>query len=470
LLEGRGARLSVGGYQIFEKIGDGPAGATFKALHPAVPNPVSLRLLRNDWLLPADTTAEYVTRVQSASRVQSPHLATVLDAGTLDDGPYVVQEYVDGCDLFHLVNEMGAMPVELACEYVRQAALALKAAHAWGIVHGEVSPHTLFLTPVKRATGSNGDVSIRPRPGATIKLMELGLTPRRPPMGEMTYGQSDRLGPVAFLPPERLTQGEANPSGDCYGLGATLYFLMTTRPPHGGDSQLSAMLELQQAEPAPLETLKSDVPPAVAEVVRRLLSREPSARPSAGEVAETLYPFCEPSAMPQAPPESVLLASATDTHPAIPTAAPVANDLEQLNFAEQTHLAEPVSDEIPPAADEPVAEPLPTVEPLSDHGQDLTPQVDPLDEHHEDHLAAFGHSAMGADRPRATRGRAKASNKQKVLLAVGLCLHLIATTMCLGWLGVIPNPFSSKTTPDTSHVDEKKDTTPKKAKGKRIPQ
>ena len=208
----------------------------------------------------------------------SPRSSTPARTG---EAPYVVQEYVDGCDLFHLVNEMGALPLGLACEYTRQAALALKAAHDKGVAHGDVSPHTLLLTPVKRAGGTNGDVSIRPRPGATVKLAELGLSPRRPPVGELTYGQSDRLGPVAFLPPERLTSGERTPAGDLYGLGATLYYLLTTRPPHAGSSPLEVMLNLQQAEPVPVESIKADVAPAVAALVRRLSEPRPGARPSA---------------------------------------------------------------------------------------------------------------------------------------------------------------------------------------------
>ena len=194
LRDGRGHRLAIGGYRIFDKLDDGPSGTTFKALHPALEQPVSLRVVRADWLAPADTSAEYLTRVQMACLAQSPHLAGVLDAGTFDDVPFVVQEYVDGCDLYRLVNEMGALPIGLACEYTRQAALALKAAHEKGIAHGDVSPSTLLLGPVKRATGSNGDSSIRPRPGATIKLAELSLTPRRPPIGEMTFGETDRVG------------------------------------------------------------------------------------------------------------------------------------------------------------------------------------------------------------------------------------------------------------------------------------
>jgi eukaryotic-like serine/threonine-protein kinase len=434
LRDGRGHRLAIGGYRIFDKLDDGPAGTTFKALHPALAHPVSLRVLRTEWLAPADTPDEYLTRVQTACLAQSPHLAGVLDAGTYDNAPFVVQEYVDGCDLYRLVNEMGALPIGLACEYTRQAALALKAAHEKGISHGDVSPSTLLLSPVKRATGSNGDGSIRPRPGATIKLAELGLTPRRPPIGELTFGETDRVGTVAFLPPERLTTGAAEPAGDLYGLGATLYFLLTTRPPVAGKTPLERMLNLQQVHPPAVETLRSDIPPVVAELTHQLLDRDPAGRPSAADVAETLLPFCEPSAMPGGTklPDAVVLASETATQPNIPTAAAVALPPDQS-------FAEPIAD--------------PVVEPM--------PEIHPLDDHHN----PFGSSRLGTSSPTIARPRTRPTKRNYVWIVAGLILHLTALIILIGYL---TNWFAfARTTEPDNTVQEKKDTPTKTKKGKR---
>jgi eukaryotic-like serine/threonine-protein kinase len=435
LRDGRGHRLAIGGYRIFDKLDEGPAGTTFKALHPALANPVSLRVLRSDWLAPADTAADYLTRVQTACLAQSPHLAGVLDAGTYDNAPFVVQEYVDGCDLYRLVNEMGALPIGLACEYTRQAALAIKAAHEKGISHGDVSPLTLLLSPVKRATGSNGDASIRPRPGATIKLAELGLTPRRPPLGELTFGETNRLGSVAFQPPERLTAGGAELAGDLYGLGATLFFLLTTRPPVAGETPLECMLNLQQAERPAVETLRSDISPAVAELTHQLLDRDPAGRPSAADVAETLLPYCEPSAVPGATSlsEPVFLASETATQPNIPTAEPVS-----------------------PSAAQPFADPV----------VELMPEIHPLDEHHDaDHHNPFGNSGMGTDGPAITRSRARPTKKNYVWIIAGLILHLTAVIILIGYL---TNWFAfARTSERDNTVEEKKDAPIKPKKGKR---
>jgi serine/threonine protein kinase len=415
LREGRGHRLAIAGYRIFDKLNDGPAGVTFKAQHPALPQPVSLRVLRPEWLAPADTAADYVARVQGVCVAQSPHLAGVLDAGTHDDAPFIVQEYVDGCDLFHLVNEMGALPVGLACEYTRQAAVALQAAHEKGIVHGDVSPHTLLLAPVKRVIASNGDVSIRPRAEATIKLSELGLTPRRPPIGELKFAQRDRLGPVAFAPPERLTSGDRTPADDLYGLGATLYYLLTTRPPQAGESPSSVLLNLQLVDPPPVRTWKSEVPETVANIVERLLLRVPASRPSAATVVEALIPYCEPSATPE--PEAVPLASETTTLPAVPFATPVTDGAvhPQRNGSAG-----------------PLVEPMPDVQPLDEHQY--------TDIGRPEQLNPFSPSGLNSPSP-IVRPRAKPTRKNMAWVVAGLLLHLIAVALLIGYL---TNWFSFK--------------------------
>jgi eukaryotic-like serine/threonine-protein kinase len=411
LREGRGHRLAVAGYRIFDKLDDGPAGVTFKALHPALLQPVSLRVLRPDWLGPADTAAEYLARVQKSFIAQSPHLAGVLDAGTHEDSPFIVQEYVDGCDLFHLVNEMGALPIGLACEYARQAAVALRAAHENGVAHGDVSPHALLLSPVKRAIDSKGNPSVRPRVEATVKLAELGLAPRRPPVGEFTYGQSDRLGSVGFLPPERFRSGDRTPAGDMYGLGATLYYLLTTRMPHSGDTPLAILLDLQQSEPRAVNTLRSDVPPSVDQLVQRLLSRDPANRPSASETANALAPYGAASAAPPDGPAAIPLASETSTLPAVPTAIPVP----------EGSFERPIN-----GSAVPLVEPMPEVHPFDDHGD--------ADVGRPEHHDPFGHSAIGSSGPKIARVRPKATKRNFAWIIAGLILHLAAVALLIGYL------------------------------------
>ena len=390
LLAGRGDGLLVGPYRLIEKLPALAEQVNFKASHPAVPGLMLLKLVSTTWLAPADTVEDYVARLQAACLANSPHLTNVLDAGLFGEQIYIVQEYADGCDMHQLVAEMGAMPVSLAAEYARQAAIAVKAAHDRGIVHGAVSPMTLILTPVKRIVQeATGFVSVRPRPGSLIKLTDLALTPRRPALRDIVFEQSHQLGDVAYQPPERFGQAGQDAAGDLYGLGASLFFLLTGRGPFQGDSVLNLLLELQQGEPAALATLRPDLPAEISGLVRRLLSRNPEDRPDTSEIIGTLLPFCERTAMPVASVAPVPVASETFTRPPIQ------------------------ADDLMPEHDAPL------VEPLSDSQNIDTAPAE------EDQFGA-------ADSPRRARPRAKPRKSLKWIIA-GLLLHGTAVFLLVGW-------------------------------------
>ena len=292
---------------------------------------------------------------------------------------------------------------------------------------------------MKKVVASNGDVSYRPRAGATVKLVDLAVAPVRPPMGDMPVGETDRLGPVAYLPPEQFTRSDRGPAGDMYGLGATLYYLLTGRPPYAGATAHEAMLNSQQSEPRRVETLRTDVPPAVAELVHKLLDRNPYARPAAADAVEALDAYTEPSARPGAvEPEvtpEVPRASETFTQAAAPVALPVATRLDEPP-------PEPAfADDIPEAPPEPLPQ-----EPAFFGNGHPPPEIEALEDHHEHH-EHDSHSDMAgglAAQPRAQKaeGEGPVQTKQKGMLVLGLVLHLTATCMCLGAMGWIPNPFA----------------------------
>lgn len=458
-----GRPLLVGTYQLIDKVADGPSGPAYKVLHPALVQPARLRLISGNWLAPLDNLPDFIARTQNAALVQSPHFANLLDASTGEPDPFVVHEWIDGCDLFRLVNEMGAMPPGLATEYVRQAALAIAAAHEKGLPHGAVSPYTVHLTPVKRVNLPNGDVSIRPRPGATIKVLDFGLTPIRQPLGETTFGESDRLGPVAFQPPERFTESGPTLPGDVYSLGATLYYLLSARPPFLGNTPLESMLNLQNGHVPPIETLRSNLDAGLAPLIARTLDRSPSNRPSAAELAESLLQYSEPSARPGVVvPDwvaDVPVASETFTQASVPTGMPVAMQLPEPAFADP--IPDAVLESVPEAPSLDVPPPPQT----DDHP---APEIQPLDDHGHDDF--FGHSDPSG-KPSEPKPKVKVpyTQKQKMMLVLGLCLHLTATCMCLGAMGIIPNPFKKEPEKEERREEQKKKEEPKKKKTRNNP-
>lgn len=290
---GRGIELNFAGYPIVDELGPCPGGMAYKALHPSLRSPVILRRLRTSWLAPADNAAAYVLRAQAACPVSHPHVVPLLDAGAYRDELFVVLEPDEGSDLQQLVADIGAMPANLAAEYGRQAAIALQVIHDRCLVHGHVRPNCLRVGPLVPTSKPRPDGTPRMRPAATarVKLAELGLEPFRPSLAAGLIDPTatvDLAQGLAFLPPERVKDPDRSPAGDVYGLGMSLYYLLTGKAPYTAERCGELLDQIETGEPVALHLLRPDCPPLLTDAIRRMTARDPSARLSSAEVVEQL--------------------------------------------------------------------------------------------------------------------------------------------------------------------------------------
>jgi serine/threonine protein kinase len=310
----RGEELNFAGYPVKDKAGPCPGGTAYRAEHPSLKTPVVIRRLTPDALGPADNTGGFVARARTAAALAHPNLLAPLDAGFYRDEPYVaVEAPTDVADAEALVGEIGAMPGFLAAEYGRQAAAALRAAHERGLTHGDVRPANFLIGPLVSKPGPDGTPRKRPAPNAAVRLAELGLVPLRPP----AEAAPPPLAVLAYLPPERLTQGHPDPRGDLYGLGATLYFLLTGRPPFGGANAEELIAKIRSAEPPALGSLRPDLPADLAALVGRLMAKRPGDRPAtAAEADAELAKFVRPAPAPADVPEAEAIPDAEPVHEA----------------------------------------------------------------------------------------------------------------------------------------------------------
>ncbi len=326
LVDGQTASLHVGGYLLRDLLGESPMGTWYRATFGRNPQP-EFHLLRFsvNWLGNRDSTPTFLARLLACVPIRNRFLIPVVDAGANGVEPYLVNEIIDGADIATLIREMGPMPVSLACEYIRQAALGLQALHQAGLAHGNINPNTILLTPVKRSATAEG-IKVRLVLGATVRIAEVGITPNRAPATELIG--TPLLTAPAFLPPERITDGGLQPSGDIYQLGATLTYLLTGQPPASGANDAEILTTIVQSEPLPLQ----NVPQEVNSLIQLMMYREAALRPSAEVVAARLFPFCEPSVMPgaiptnqndlpmvEALPEDHFLHQAPDNESVLPT-------------------------------------------------------------------------------------------------------------------------------------------------------
>jgi serine/threonine-protein kinase len=267
--------------------------------------------------------------------VNHPHLAKTVDAGFVGSDVFAVVEPPAGEALEALVKDIGPMPTFLAAEFAKQTAQALQAIHNQGLTHGDVRPAHIVVGPLAETPRQRDDGSTVMRPASDAKaiLTDFGMIPARP--GGREWAALDPLSakPLGFLAPERVASGAATPASDLHGLGATLFFLLTGRAPYVANSAEGVVNAIENTPPAPLATLRPDLPVGLVDLVNRLIARNPADRPaSATEVAAALASFTEPepvalTAAPEEIPPIEWTANAfTGSHLSDPRYAPAAED------------------------------------------------------------------------------------------------------------------------------------------------
>jgi tRNA A-37 threonylcarbamoyl transferase component Bud32 len=286
-------------YQVLERLGSGNMGAVFKARHQVMERTVALKVIHPSLTEDADATARFQREVKAAARLTHPNIVTAYDAEETGKTHYLVMEFVPGTSLDRIVATRGPLPVDEACDYIRQAALGLQHAHECGMIHRDVKPQNLMRT----ATGQ-------------IKILDFGLArfARGDGSGVSLTQSNIAMGTPDYIAPEQaLNARRVDIRADIYSLGCTLYQLLSGQVPFPVGTVFEKLLAHTEATPKALSSLRADVPAELERIVARMMAKEPGERyQTPAEVAEVLAPFAEP-ARDRAP----TLASVGEAGPAV---------------------------------------------------------------------------------------------------------------------------------------------------------
>jgi serine/threonine-protein kinase len=267
-----------GGYELVEKLGAGGMGVVFRARQPGTDRDVAVKLLRGDRLggLSAADRQMFVerfrTEARATARIDHPNIVTVYEVGEVEGIPYYTMRFVRGRSLAELVKEGPINPRD-AADVIRKVALAVQQGHDHGVLHRDIKPHNILLDD-RDGTPFVADFGL-------AKLLEENSTQTL--SGEV-------LGSPCYMSPEQAqnTAGVTTRS-DVYSLGATLYELLTGRPPFTGKTNLDVLLQVREQEPAPPRQFNAALDRDLEVICLKLLRKEPERRyASAGALADDL--------------------------------------------------------------------------------------------------------------------------------------------------------------------------------------
>jgi serine/threonine-protein kinase len=277
--------LIAGKYAVERVLGEGGMAFVVSAWHLELGERVALKFLLPEAAQLPEACLRFVREARAAAKIKGEHVARVLDAGTRDDGmPFIVMEYLEGKDLGRLLETDGALSVADAVHYVLQACEAVAQAHAVGIVHRDLKPANLFLT-----TSPDGS--------PLVKVLDFGISKctsvfARTLSPDLTTVNAS-VGTPGYMSPEQARDaGTVDARTDVWGLGTVLYELLAGRPAFDGDNVPAIVMMIATEEPLTLESLRPDVPVALAAVVRRCMMKSREERfANVAEFARALEPF-----------------------------------------------------------------------------------------------------------------------------------------------------------------------------------
>ena len=274
--------LIGGKYRLLRTIGDGGMGVVYEARHETLGTAVALKFLKAELAQMPGLAARFLREARVAANIASPHVAHVSDVDTATDGsPYLVMELLNGEPLQRLLDKQTKLPLTQAVDFALQILSGLEAAHAVSVVHRDLKPDNVFVTP-----GPSGPF---------LKLLDFGiakvLEPSEAQRGLTRSGVV--MGTAEYMPPEQLyAASDVDARADLYALGVMLFEMLSGKRPADGNDAEVIVGKVLSGQVFALETLEPTLPAGLVSVVRRAIAADRDARfHSARDFRAALEPF-----------------------------------------------------------------------------------------------------------------------------------------------------------------------------------
>jgi serine/threonine protein kinase len=258
-------------YEILEVIGHGGMGVVLRARDTKLERIVAIKVLAAALAASGTARQRFARETRAAAAVRDDH---VIDIHAVRDDapvPYLVMEFIDGCNLEVLLRQGGALEVKKILRIGLQVASGLAAAHRQGVIHCDVKPANILL--------ENGV--------QRVKLTDFGLAR---PADDASLTQTGSIaGTPLYMAPEQAAGEPVDPRADLFSLGSVLYEMCTGSPAFGASTTLAVIRRVCDETPRPIREINPDIPEPLCQLIGRLHAKKPADRPaSATEVADLL--------------------------------------------------------------------------------------------------------------------------------------------------------------------------------------
>lgn len=274
-----------GGYRLLGLLGRGGMGAVYEAEQRSTGRRVALKMLGQQLDSP-EMRQRFLREGRLAAGVNHPNSLYVFGSEEIEGLPVITMEIAGGGTLQDRLKKHGPLPVAEAVDAILDVIAGLESAFARGVLHRDIKPSNCFVGP-----------------DGSVKVGDFGLSVSLLARNDTFVTAHGRImGTPAYASPEQLRGDRLDVRADIYSVGATLFTLLTDRPPFEGENAVQVVAQAVNRKPMPLTELRSDIPPALEQVVARCLAKEPERRyADYGSLRDALLPFSsrepEPASM-----------------------------------------------------------------------------------------------------------------------------------------------------------------------------
>lgn len=260
----------VGDYVVSGRLGQGGMATVYAGLHPLIGKRVAIKVIRRELCMSAEAVDRFLQEARAVVAIDHPNIVDIFTFGRLEDGRcYYVMELLDGRTLADKLEIEGPLTLIEALGVLQATCDALHAAHCAGVVHRDLKPQNVILSP-----------------GGGVKLVDFGIAKLLRPRPEVTAHTrpGTTIGTPDYISPEQARNPDVGPSADIYSLGVVAFEMLTGQLPFAANNSADMLVAHLSLEPERPSAFRPTLPRSVDTLVGRLLAKDPSARPTLPEV------------------------------------------------------------------------------------------------------------------------------------------------------------------------------------------